>query len=184
MKVFVAKTNRNLDKEIGNKALSYLSSALQFQENMPQVYWQMSFIYGYNLLQQDSAEYYADKATTLVPSWQLPYAGLVFLYSDKIRNYSKAKFYLDKINQIDSNSLVAHYSAGVYYETQGSFELATFHYKRHWKLIPHLFMRIQIWVIFTLTLGIFQKLNPNTSVPLHWMHPILWLMEILELSII
>jgi len=127
---FVAKTNRNLDKETGSKALSYLTKALQFQENMPQVYWQMSFIYGYNLLQQDSAEYYAEKAATLVPSWQLPYAGLVFLYSDKIRNYSKAKFYLDKINQIDSNSLVAHYSAGIYYETQGAFDLAAFHYKK------------------------------------------------------
>lgn len=127
---FVAKTNRNLDRETGTKSLSFLKQALQFQENMPQVYWQMSFIYGYNLLKQDSAEYYADKASTLVPSWQLPYAGLVFLYSDKIRNYSRAKYYLDKINKIDSNSLVAHYSAGVYYETQGSFNLAEFHYKK------------------------------------------------------
>ena len=67
-------SNKNKDEAVGRTAISNFLKALEYQSDMPHIYWAMNFAYGYNLLKADSAEYFTEKAVSLAPSWQLPYA--------------------------------------------------------------------------------------------------------------
>ncbi|MBK8956564.1 MAG: caspase family protein [Saprospiraceae bacterium] len=119
--------NKNKNEEIGRKALDKLYESLKYQSDMPHIYWAMNFAYGFNLMQMDSAEYFTEKAIALNPSWQLPYANLVFMFADKFRNKEKAKYYLDKINAIDSTTMVATYSNAIFYDVLGDFKKAEYY---------------------------------------------------------
>lgn len=119
--------NKNKNEEVGRQVLYKLYEALRYQQDMPHIYWAMNFAHGFNLVQLDSAEYYTEKAIALNPSWQLPYANLVFMFADRIKDLEKAKFYLDKLNAIDSNTFVASYSNAVYHDVKGDFKTAEFY---------------------------------------------------------
>ncbi|MBK9108720.1 MAG: caspase family protein [Saprospiraceae bacterium] len=108
--------NKNKNEEIGRQVLQKLEQASRYQADMPHIYWAMNFAYGFNLARIDSAEIFTEKAIALNPSWQLPYANLVFMFADRLGKMDKAKEYLDKLNAIDSNSLVALYSNAIYYD--------------------------------------------------------------------
>lgn len=117
-------TNKNKNEDIGRKALSQFEKALTYSQELPHIYWAMNFAYGYSLMMPDSAEYFSEKATALVPSWQLPYANMVFLYADRYNDLERAGYFLAKMNAIDSNSLVALYSSGVFYDVMGKIKEA------------------------------------------------------------
>ena len=126
----LANSDRNPNKELGEKALTEFNQALKWQPEMPQVYWQMIYVYGYNLLQPDSAEAYAQKAITLYPSWVTPYRELAFLFSEKYRQFDRAEAYLEQATEIDSNSLSVLNSWGVYHKNRREYKEAEKYYKK------------------------------------------------------
>ncbi|MBK8492537.1 MAG: hypothetical protein IPL49_17020 [Saprospirales bacterium] len=98
----LALSNKNPDKELGEQALTFFRQALQWQEELPQVYWQMSLVFGFNLLNPDSAEYYANKAKVLQPSWILPSTSVAYMLCDKYKQPDRALPFLQYAIQVDS----------------------------------------------------------------------------------
>ncbi|MCB9284391.1 MAG: tetratricopeptide repeat protein [Lewinellaceae bacterium] len=111
----LALSNNNPDKELGEEALSHFRQALQWQEELPQVYWQMSLVFGFNLLNPDSAEYYANRAKALQPSWILPNTSMAYMLCEKSGQPDRALPYLQYANQLDSGSIVVLNNWGSYY---------------------------------------------------------------------
>ena len=126
----LANSDRNPNKELGNKALAEFRQALQFQPEQPQAYWQMIDVYGYNFLQPDSAEFYALKAMRLHPSWIKPYVELVFLFTDKYKLPDQAKPYLEQAMQIDSTSVPIMNAWGNYFRSRKEYDEAEKYYKK------------------------------------------------------
>ncbi len=126
----LALSNRNPDNYVGEKALVAFRQALQWQAEQPQVYWQMSNVFGFNLLLPDSAEYYARQAIELYPSWTLLYSDLAFLLSDKFVRYDNARKYLEQGSRIDSNSVVIWNARGVFYRQQKQYAESVRQYKK------------------------------------------------------
>ena len=126
----LTNSDRNPNKGLGEKALAQFRLALQWQSELPQAYWQMINVYGYNLLQPDSAAVYGQKAMELYPSWVEPYASLGFLYLNKYKQFDRAKTYLEQISRIDSNSIMASNYWGVFYAIQKKYDKAEKHYKK------------------------------------------------------
>ena len=126
----LANSDRNPNKELGDKALAQFHQALQWQPELPQAYWLMISVYGYNLLQPDSAEVYAQKAMKLYPFWVMPYTDLAFLFSEKYKLFDRAKPYLEQAMQIDSNSLLVLSNWGIYHMVQKEYEKAEKYYKK------------------------------------------------------
>ena len=120
----LANSDINPNKALGDKALAQFRQALQWQPELPQAYWQMINVYGYNFLQPDSAEVYAQKAMALYPSWVKPYTDLAFLLSYKYKQYDRAKPYLDQATQIDSTSIDVWDTWGVYFALQKEYAKA------------------------------------------------------------
>ena len=126
----LANSDRNPNKELGDKALAQFRQALEWQPELPQAYWQMINVYGFNLLQPDSAEVYAKKAIALYPSWVRPYTDLAFLFSNKYRLFDRAMPYLEKAMQIDSNSLLVLLNWGNYHWGKKVYEEAEKYLKK------------------------------------------------------
>ncbi len=126
----LANSDRNPNKELGDKALSEFRQALQWQPELPQAYWQMSNVYGYNLLQPDSAEVYAKKAIKLHPSWLMPYLNLTFLFSYKYRLFDRAKPYLEQAMRIDSTSSHVANVYGIYHTRKQDYDEAEKYLKK------------------------------------------------------
>ncbi|MBK7305019.1 MAG: hypothetical protein IPI90_17715 [Saprospiraceae bacterium] len=83
----------------------------------------MSWIFGSQLHQLDSAELYAHKATAAAPSWVLPYVYMAenFLL---LKKYEKAKQFLEIVDQIDSSSLHVWGAWATYYFNKKEFSEA------------------------------------------------------------
>ena len=111
----LANSNRNPNRELGELALKEFRTALQWQSNLPQAYWQMSLVYGYNLLSPDSAEAYAKMALDLQPTWIIPYVETAFLFLEKYKLFDRALDYLEAAVQIDSNSKYGWNGMAVYH---------------------------------------------------------------------
>ncbi len=126
----LTNSDRNPNKELGEKALSAFNLALYWQPELPQAYWQMALVYGYNLLQPDSAEVYVQKAISLYPYWIVPYADIAFMFSTKYRSNERAKPYLEKALKIDSSSYYALNGFGVFYDNQKDYEKAEMYYRK------------------------------------------------------
>jgi len=120
----LANSNRNPNLELGEKALKEFRLALQWQANLPQAYWQMSMVYGYNFLQPDSAEVYVNKSNELQNYWVMPYVGLSKLLLRKSNLIDKAKLYLDKAVQIDSNLTEVCNLRGIYHYIRNEYSMA------------------------------------------------------------
>ncbi|MBK9108770.1 MAG: tetratricopeptide repeat protein [Saprospiraceae bacterium] len=111
----LANGNRNPSKEIGEKAIEKFQQSLQWQAEHPAVFWQMSQIYGYQLLLPDSMELFAKKAMEVYPRWIVPYTTLAFNFSQKYKFFEKAKLYLDQAMNLDSSSDKVWIGLGVYH---------------------------------------------------------------------
>ena len=111
---------------MGDKTLTQYHQALQWEPNLPIVYYAMSwdFYLNFNLL--DSAEYHALHAVKLAPSWVLPICFLsgVFsgsLFSGRLKQFDRARHYLEIANSIDSNSVYVLNALGSYYYNRKEF---------------------------------------------------------------
>mgnify|MGYP002397552552 CR=1 FL=1 len=120
----LANSNMNPDEEIGNQALRLFRKSLEWQADQPQVYWQISNVFGYNFLQIDSMEYYTKIAQDLYPNWTYPCVNTAFLLSFKFNQRDRAKYYLEYANRIDSNSVNVIQSWAVFLFGQNDFDAA------------------------------------------------------------
>ncbi|MBK7408417.1 MAG: tetratricopeptide repeat protein [Saprospirales bacterium] len=132
----LALSNKNPDKELGEQALTFFRQALQWQEELPQVYWQMSLVFGFNLLNPDSAEYYANKAKVLQPSWILPSTSVAYMLCDKYKQPDRALPFLQYAIQVDSGSTVVMNNWGAYYYSLGNYLEAEKYFRKAIELDP------------------------------------------------
>ncbi len=100
-----------LDQKFGDEVLLKYREALSFQPESPLIYFNLISLYFYQFNKADSAEYYAQKATDLSPSWLMPYSILgqyyaqIILTNGKITSdLEKSKYFLDKAEKIDSSA--------------------------------------------------------------------------------
>ncbi|MBI1227547.1 MAG: tetratricopeptide repeat protein [Bacteroidetes bacterium] len=126
----LANSDRNPNQELAGRALAAFRTALDWQAELPQAYWQMSKVFCYNLLQPDSAEIYTQKAKDLNPAWVLPYTDLAFMYSEKHRDFDKAIYYLNQAMQLDSNSAAVWEVWGNIYMNKNEFLNAEIYLKK------------------------------------------------------
>ncbi|MFN0015226.1 MAG: hypothetical protein ACKVU2_11825, partial [Saprospiraceae bacterium] len=117
----LANSNLNPDKENGERALTLFRQSLEWQPEQPQVYWQMSRVYGYNFLQPDSLEHYARWATEIYPNWITPHLDVAFILSYKYKLQYQAKPFLEQANRIDSNSSEVLHTWAVFNFGQNNF---------------------------------------------------------------
>ncbi|MBP6184462.1 MAG: tetratricopeptide repeat protein [Saprospiraceae bacterium] len=101
----VANSNKHLNTELGGQALALFRHSLEWQADQPQVYWQMSQVFGFNFLQPDSLEHYARRAMEVYPNWNRPCLDAAFWLSHKYKQHNRAKPFLEMASRIDSNSL-------------------------------------------------------------------------------
>jgi protein O-mannosyl-transferase len=111
----IANSNLNIDKENGESALKMFRSSLEWQQDQPHVYWQMSRIYGTNIMNVDSMEYYAKRSIEAYPNWLMPIADIAYLLSYNYNLPERAKRYLEQAEKIDSNDISVLNSWGTYY---------------------------------------------------------------------
>ncbi len=105
----LANSNRNPNSELGEQALALFRQSLAWQPEQPQVYWQMSSVFGWNLLQPDSLEHHARLAMEIYPNWVLPCTDVAFYFSYKLKRQDRARLFLEQASRKDSNSaLVLH----------------------------------------------------------------------------
>lgn len=134
----IALSSKNPNTTIGENALIQFRLALQWQPELAQVYWQMSYVYGFHLLQADSAELYTNKVIELQPSWVLPYCNIAFLFSEKFKLFEKSKQYLDSAMKLDSNSAMVWNNFGNYYRQRKEYDAAEQNYLKAIQLDPNL----------------------------------------------
>ena len=126
----LALSTRNPDKVLGEKALAEFQKALDWEPELPQAYSQMSEVYGYNLMQPDSAEQYALRAMELQPSWVLPYLRLTYLFAKKYKQFDRAKQYLVQATQLDSSSALVWHHWGIFCRDRKKFAKSEQYYKK------------------------------------------------------
>ncbi|MCF8243535.1 MAG: tetratricopeptide repeat protein [Saprospiraceae bacterium] len=101
----LANSNKNPDRELGEQALALFRQSLEWQPEQPQVYWQMSGVFGWNLLQPDSLEHYARLALEVHPNWTTPCTDAAFWLSYKYGQQDRARPFLELASRIDSCSV-------------------------------------------------------------------------------
>jgi Flp pilus assembly protein TadD len=126
----LALSNRNPNRELGEKILNQYRQALSWQPDQPHVYWQMSWVFANNFLQPDSTKAYALHASELAASWELPYIDLAYLYSEKWSQFDQTEFYLKQANLIDSNNVSVINGWGIFYEKQKKHKEAELQFKK------------------------------------------------------
>ena len=123
-------SNRNANKMEGQKAMALFDLSLQWQSDLPHLYWQKSLIYGYCYLQPDSAIFYARKAMELQPSWLLPCYTTAVLFSRIPKSIDNAVPFLEEAVSIDSNSVMVWQAYGDYWNLKNEFVKAEQCYKK------------------------------------------------------
>ncbi len=118
------------DKKQGAAALKKFREALVFQPNMPHAYRSMSMVFGYNMLQPDSMEYYTQLAMDQSPSWVIPATSAAYILSEKYSEFDRSKYYLEKASQIDSNSVIVLNYWGIYYHSIHRYDEAEKYYRK------------------------------------------------------
>lgn len=131
-----ANSTQNPDKETGRKALQAFQNSLQWDFDQPLVYWQMSRVYGWNLLQADSMELMAKKAMEIYPNWVVPYTELGFILSYKFGLTDKAEPYIIKASQMDSTSVAVWNIWGVNDFRKKDFKAAEIKFRKALQLDP------------------------------------------------
>ncbi|MBK9017574.1 MAG: hypothetical protein IPM82_27975 [Saprospiraceae bacterium] len=93
----LANSNRNPNQELGGRALALFRQSLEWQPEQPQVYWQISLVYGYSLRQPDSLEYYARRAMGIHPNWIQPCTWAAMTLTEPWFNlYDRARPFLER----------------------------------------------------------------------------------------
>jgi len=100
----LANSNLNPDSELGGRALSLFRQSLAWQPEQPQVYSQMSQVFGYNFRQPDSLEHYTRQAMELHPNWTVPCLDAAFCLSTIYKQQDRARPFLEQASRIDSSS--------------------------------------------------------------------------------
>ncbi len=120
----LASSNRNPNAELGEKAFAMFRQSLEWQAEQPQVYWQMSLVFGWNLLLPDSMEHYARQALGVHPNWTRPCKDAAFCLSYKYRQQDRARQFLEYASRIDSNSADVLYLWAVFNLGENNFKEA------------------------------------------------------------
>ena len=108
--------SKKIDKRIAfHKALSQ-------QSEMPHAL--VELIRNSEAEQQDSAEYFFQKATTQIPSWIEPYIALSDFYNFTKKNYERGEELLHLAWKLDSTSILVWYRKALCYQIQKKYELA------------------------------------------------------------
>lgn len=125
-------TNSNMrpNRELGQQALALFRKSLEWQPELPQTFWQMSRVFGYILLQPDSSEAYGQRAIELNPSWALPSISLGFIFSQKFKQFDRAKPYLEQAMLLDSNSSAVRNGWGAYFRSKKNYLEAESSFKK------------------------------------------------------
>ena len=122
-------TKKNLDQELGRKALAKLSVAIRLQPEFPHAYLAMGEVYANNLQQLDSARYYAELAVEQVPSWVMPYISMSYIHA-RFRKFDYAEDYLKKASLLEPNSAFVADRWGNFYFRTGKMEEAEKWYEK------------------------------------------------------
>ncbi|HNB31966.1 MAG TPA: tetratricopeptide repeat protein, partial [Saprospiraceae bacterium] len=117
----VANSDHNPNKDVGQRALQFFRSSLEWMPDQPHVYWQMSHVFAFSFQQIDSLEYYTQKAIDLQPGWILPCVNTAFLLGFNYAMFDKAKYYLERANKIDSNNVEVVHMWAIYYMKQKKY---------------------------------------------------------------
>ncbi len=120
----LANGNRNPNIETGKKAVDIFRKSLEWLPDHPASYWQISQVFAYQYMQPDSMEWYAQKAMDVYPQWIVPYTDLAFNFSQKYKQFDKAKIYLDQALKLDSSSNIVWTSRGVYHIWKKQYDQA------------------------------------------------------------
>ena len=120
----LANSNRNPNREFGERALALFRQSLEWQPEQPQVFWQMCKVYGYNLRQPDSLEYYARLALEVHPNWTRPCTDAAFWLSHKYKQQDRARPFLEQASRIDSSSAEVLHSWAIFYFDEKNYEKA------------------------------------------------------------
>ncbi len=126
----LANTHNNPDKNLGEMAMANFRQSLQWEPDQPHVYWQMSRVFGYNIPQPDSVEYFTQAAINLYPNWIKPKVEGAFLLFECFHRLSSAKLFLDQAIQIDSSSEELFNVLALYYLKQNKLEEAKHYLKK------------------------------------------------------
>ncbi len=114
------------NKALGKIILSKYREALQLQPDAPHVYFRMMGVHFSQMQEPDSAEYYAHRATELIPGWFLPYSYLGWLYRET--DPERARHFLELAERIDStaieSSLFHHSHWANFYSSNGYYQEA------------------------------------------------------------
>ena len=102
--------------------------ALKNQPDLPQAY--VELISTCTSGEEDTAKYYANKATSLVPNWVVPNIKLGKFYMNRIKNRSKAEELFNAAGILDSNSLLVWYQKGLFYFIQSDFQKSEYWLKK------------------------------------------------------
>jgi protein O-mannosyl-transferase len=120
----LARSNRNPNKDLGERALQLFRKSLEWQTESPHVLWQMSLVFGWNLDQPDSLEYYAQMALDAHPNWDLPCIDAAFILSSKYGRHERARQFLQLAQRIDSTSAAQWSTMAVVHFGEGDFDQA------------------------------------------------------------
>jgi superkiller protein 3 len=126
----LANSDRNPNRELGEEALFEFNKALEYQPDLPHAYWQMSSLYGYSFLEPDSAIIYAQKAMDLHPTWITLYTDISYLLFSKYKRLEDARPFLEKAIQVDSNSISALNTGGLFHRKNKDYQKAESNFKR------------------------------------------------------
>jgi tetratricopeptide (TPR) repeat protein len=117
---------KNIDN--ANKVLPYYQKALTYQPEMPYAWVQMAAVYGIQKQEPDSAEYYANLAIDAVSGWDMVHNWMANGYLNQYASLSnkqslaKAKEWLDKGLEANSNSVNILNQLAYWYNLKGQFQ--------------------------------------------------------------
>jgi len=109
-----------LNRSTAKPALAHFEQALKWQPEMPNALWGISYVYGSQLYQLDSAELYAIRATEAAPNWVMPYVSMVEIFL-QYKKFDKAKNFLELLDQIDSNSVQVWATWAIYHFNKNEY---------------------------------------------------------------
>ncbi|MBK9108589.1 MAG: tetratricopeptide repeat protein [Saprospiraceae bacterium] len=117
-------TTQNPNKDLATKCVSLFKTALNYDPNSSESYWQLTSVYGNLLYQKDSFEYYANKLIEIEPTWMYATSDISKIYMEIFKDYDKAYQILIQSLSADSNSIFILNRMGRYYHLKGNFKEA------------------------------------------------------------